>query len=57
LNGSIYIYETLSLLEQSKIFFNENVYGFETSLETAVDIDTALDFLTAEMLMKHRAIE
>lgn len=57
LNGSIYIYETLSLLEQSKIFFNENVYGFQTSLETAVDIDTALDFLIAETIMKNRAIK
>lgn len=55
LNGSIYIYETLSLLEQSKIFFNENVYGFQTSLETAVDIDTGLDFLIAETIMKNRA--
>lgn len=54
LNGSIYIYETLALLEQSKIFFNENVYGFETSLETAVDIDTALDFLVAETILKNR---
>lgn len=57
LNGSIYIYETLSLLEQSKIFFNENVYGFQTSLETAVDIDTGLDFSIAETIMKNRAIE
>ncbi|OAM07260.1 CMP-N-acetlyneuraminic acid synthetase [Acinetobacter baumannii] len=57
LNGSIYIYETLCLLEQSKIFFNENVYGFETSLKTAIDIDTDLDFLIAETIMKNRAIE
>ncbi|MFW2161471.1 cytidylyltransferase domain-containing protein [Acinetobacter beijerinckii] len=57
LNGSIYIYETLALLEKGSVFFDENVYGFETSLETSVDIDTALDFLTAEMLIKHRAIE
>lgn len=57
LNGSIYIYETLALLEQAKIFFDENVYGFETSLDTAVDIDTALDFLIAETIMKYRAIE
>lgn len=56
LNGSIYIYKTLSLLEQEKIFFDDNVYGFETSLETAVDIDTALDFLVAETIMKYRAI-
>ncbi|MDX8254957.1 acylneuraminate cytidylyltransferase family protein [Acinetobacter pittii] len=57
LNGSIYIYETLNLLEQGKIFFNESVYGFETSSETSVDIDTALDFLIAETIMKNRAIE
>ncbi|CAA0271694.1 MULTISPECIES: cytidylyltransferase domain-containing protein [Acinetobacter calcoaceticus/baumannii complex] len=57
LNGSIYIYETLRLLEQSKIFFNENVYGFETSLKTAVDIDTDLDFLVAEIMLKHRILE
>lgn len=57
LNGSIYIYETLTLLEKAKIFFDENVYGFETSLDTAVDIDTALDFLVAETIMKYRAIE
>ena len=57
LNGSIYIYETLSLLEQAKMFFDENVYGFETSLETAVDIDTALDFLVAETIIKHWAFE
>lgn len=54
LNGSIYIYETLSLLEQGKIFFDENVYGFETSLETAVDIDTALDFKIAEGVLRDK---
>ena len=57
LNGSIYIYKTEVLLEQNQIFYDENVYGFETSLETAVDIDTALDFLIAETIMKNRAIE
>lgn len=57
LNGSIYIYETLSLLKEGKIFFNKNVYGFETSLETAVDIDNALDFLMAETIMEYRAIK
>lgn len=54
LNGSIYIYETLSLLEQGKIFFNESVYGFETSSETSVDIDTALDFKIAEGILRDK---
>lgn len=57
LNGSIYIYETLALLEQSKIFFDNNVYGFETALETAIDIDTGLDFLVAETIMTNRALK
>ncbi|EXA64086.1 hypothetical protein J504_2754 [Acinetobacter baumannii 348935] len=51
LNGSIYIYETLALLEKGSVFFDENVYGFETSLETSVDIDTALDFKIAESIL------
>lgn len=54
LNGSIYIYETLALLEQGKTFFNNDVYGFGTSLDTAVDIDTALDFLVAETILKYK---
>lgn len=56
LNGSIYIYETLSLLEKEKFFFDKNVYGFITSPETAVDIDTDLDFSIAEffLLTKNR---
>lgn len=54
LNGSIYIYEILTLLEKGHIFFNENVYGFETSLETSVDIDTALDFKIAEGILRDK---
>ena len=52
LNGSIYIYETLALVKQNKLFYDENVYGFQTSLETAVDIDTELDFLIAEAILR-----
>lgn len=52
LNGSIYIYETITLLQQGKLFFDKNVYGFETSLKTAVDIDTELDFLIAEAILR-----
>lgn len=54
LNGSIYIYETLSLLEKGKVFFDENVFGFKTSTDTAVDIDTELDFMIAETIMNYR---
>lgn len=54
LNGSIYIYETCSLLEQGKFFFDKDVYGFITSSETSVDIDTALDFMIAETIMLNK---
>ena len=53
LNGSIYIYETLALLEKGAIFFDEYVYGFETSLETSIDIDTEFDFVIAEALLRY----
>lgn len=54
LNGSIYIYDTLSLFEQGKFFFDKDVYGFITSSETAVDIDTTLDFIIAETILLHK---
>lgn len=54
LNGSIYIYETCSLLEQEKFFFDKDVYGFITSSETSVDIDTALDFMIAETIFSYK---
>lgn len=57
LNGSIYIYDTLSLLAENKVFFTEQVYAFETDLENAIDIDTALDFLIAETVLRYRSVE
>lgn len=57
LNGSIYIYKTEELIEKNQIFYDENVYGFETPQQTAIDIDTALDFFVVENIIKYRAIE
>lgn len=53
LNGSIYIYQTQELIKNNQFFYHDNVYGFETRLSTSVDIDTELDFLIAETIMKH----
>lgn len=53
LNGSIYIYQTIDLIEKNSIFYDETVFAFETTKNTAVDIDTELDFIIAETLMKH----
>lgn len=55
LNGSIYIYKTSELIEKGSIFYNETVFAFETSKSTSVDIDTELDFIIAETLVKHVA--
>lgn len=57
LNGSIYIYKVENLLAANQIFYDENVYGFETPQQTAIDIDTRLDFLVAETIIKYRDIE
>lgn len=54
LNGSIYIYRTEALLEQNQIFYDENVYGFETLQQTSIDIDTELDFLIAETIIRQK---
>lgn len=54
LNGSIYIYKTQELIRNSHFFYNNAVYGFETSLGNSVDIDTELDFLIAETIMKEK---
>lgn len=53
LNGSIYIYQTQELIKNNQFFYHESVYGFETPLRNSVDIDTELDFLIAETIMKH----
>lgn len=52
LNGSIYIYEVEQLLKNDHIFYNEQVYGFETDALSSIDIDTELDFLIAEAIMR-----
>lgn len=54
LNGSIYIYKTEALLEQNQIFYDENVYGYETLQQISIDIDTGLDFLVAEVIMENQ---
>lgn len=53
LNGSIYIYNAHNLIENNHIFFNEYVYGYETLAENSVDIDTELDFIIAESILKN----
>ncbi|MFZ7791700.1 cytidylyltransferase domain-containing protein [Acinetobacter lwoffii] len=56
LNGSIYIYQTQKLLSANKIFYNAKVFGFEMSHQSSVDIDSKLDFLIAEAIIKDSTV-
>ena len=56
LNGSMYIYNAQDLLKKSKIFFDKNVFAFEIQPYEAIDIDTTMDFLIAETIMRHRLV-
>ncbi|NTY98319.1 acylneuraminate cytidylyltransferase family protein [Acinetobacter radioresistens] len=57
LNGSIYIYNINKLLESNSIFFDTNVYGYETNKNTSVDIDDELDFKLAQLLLDGYSVD
>lgn len=50
-NGAVYIYRT-EVYKQTKISNGENSYGYPMPQERSVDIDTRLDFLIAEALIR-----
>lgn len=51
LNGAIYIQKTSLLMEQGNLYGKKS-YAYVMSQEHSVDIDTALDFIIAETIMK-----
>lgn len=54
INGSIYIYDIVSLLQNKRVFFDERVFAFITVPDTSVDIDTMLDFKIAESILEYK---
>ena len=52
LNGAIYICKTEKLLAQKSFFIKKNIFAYEMSREHSVDIDEAIDFKIAEVLIK-----
>ncbi len=52
-NGAIYLI-TLSELFKYGHMFEENCYGYVMEQDNSIDIDTELDFLIAETIMKKR---
>lgn len=53
-NGSIYLIKTEELKKDS--MFSEECYAYIMPQERSIDIDTALDFMIAETIMKTRSI-
>ena len=56
LNGAIYICGTTKLLEEKSFFIADNIYAYVMDRESSVDIDEAIDFKLAKLLMKERNV-
>lgn len=52
LNGAIYICDTKKLLETKTLLLKSNIYAYEMDRRNSVDIDSDLDFLLSEILIK-----
>jgi len=56
LNGAVYICKTTKLLEEKSFFIVDNIYAYEMDRESSVDIDEAMDFKLAKLLMKEKNV-
>jgi len=52
INGAIYICKVSEFLKQKTFFLINNIFGYKMSTDTSVDIDTKLDFIVADFLLK-----
>ena len=52
INGAFYMSRVASVLKEESFFVKENIYAFVMSQEHSVDIDTKLDFIIAEAVLK-----
>ena len=52
LNGAIYICDTKKLLETKTLLLKSNIYAYEMDRRNSVDIDSDLDLLLSEILIK-----
>lgn len=53
LNGALYICKKEALLQERSFFLKENLFAYEMPQDKSIDIDTKLDFLIAEILLKN----
>lgn len=54
LNGAIYICKVEDFLKEKTFFLSKNNFAYVMSTEDSVDIDTQLDFLVADFLLKQK---
>jgi CMP-N,N'-diacetyllegionaminic acid synthase len=54
LNGAIYVCKVEDFLKEKSFFLSKNSFAYEMSTECSVDIDTQLDFLVADFLLKQK---
>lgn len=52
LNGALYLLKVPALQRQGKVVYNAGCYAYIMSTERSVDIDTSLDFLMVEELLR-----
>ena len=54
INGAFYMSKVNSVLENETFFIDHDIYAYIMSLEHSVDIDTYIDFTTAEAILKQK---
>jgi len=52
LNGAVYLIDIATFLSTKKLFLENDYYPFIMTEENSIDIDTEIDFLYAEMILK-----
>jgi CMP-N-acetylneuraminic acid synthetase len=54
INGALYISDVVSVLKNETFFVKKDIYAYIMSQEDSVDIDTKLDFITAQAVLQYR---
>lgn len=54
INGALYICQTERFLQEKKFIFNSKSFAFKMSQLHSIDIDTKLDFLIAESILREQ---
>jgi CMP-N-acetylneuraminic acid synthetase len=54
INGAFYMSKVASILENETFFVKKDIYAYLMSQEDSVDIDTKLDFIVAQAILKER---